>query len=417
MKRQFLLTVIIVSTSVAAWGQTIRVNPTGVNVNASNATTVFLTFGRLTNHRPAEAYWCGDLIPAAPDLGQRCDPATIFGSLPARYDLSRRSGDQGFTDIMSIPPSVARRAYQSAVNGDEGRFFYVRHFVNTAGGPDEYVAVTCRLTGGGAHVPLALTDVKLSFTPDQSVIFIKSGASLPPVSAQITYNGTGRLVGRWEVVMPGEELPTEQDLLTEGTLPIEERPRQRRYTQISRFNLFLPPTGRTILPGPDPSRLPRLLEGAYLILLRIEASDDKEADTNLAEVGVGPGIVHSGAVAGFPLPALRYYVGIDRDQMNDQVILLRPADNVTLPAGRLLEFAWSGTAGHFFQLEITDIAGQPVLSALLPSEARSYRVPSWLAEKIQNGQIAPELRWRITVFDQQSHEISSTTWRPFRFSL
>src|SRR5262245_4234312 len=150
--------------------QSIRVNPTGVNVNVSGATTVFLTFGPVRNFRPAEGTWCGELIPAAPDNGFKCDPATIFGSLPGRFDRSRSSGNLGFTDIMSIPPSVARRAYQAAQAGSVSSFFYVRHFINLgggpdqgAGGPDEYVPVTCRLSGGGARTPFALTDVKVAF--------------------------------------------------------------------------------------------------------------------------------------------------------------------------------------------------------------------------------------------------------------
>lgn len=129
----------------------IRVHPTGVNVNANGATTVFLTFGSVRNHRPAEAFWCGKLVSAAPDRGLKCDPATIFGRLPIRFDLSTRSGTTGFTDIMSIPESVARRARQAAAEGARSSFFYVRRFVSLTGGPDEYVAVTCRFAGGGAR--------------------------------------------------------------------------------------------------------------------------------------------------------------------------------------------------------------------------------------------------------------------------
>src|SRR5882672_578787 len=140
-----------------ARAQNVQVNPTGVNVNPNTGTTVFLTFGQITGAlRPAEATWCGELIPAAPDLGLKCDPATIFGSLPARYNLSRSSGNLGFTDVMSIPPSVARRAYQAAIDGADSRFFYVRRFANFGGGPDEYVNVTCRLASGGARTPFAL---------------------------------------------------------------------------------------------------------------------------------------------------------------------------------------------------------------------------------------------------------------------
>ncbi|MBT8403093.1 MAG: hypothetical protein KJP18_04480, partial [Gemmatimonadetes bacterium] len=54
----------------------IQRHPTGVNVNATGATTVFLTFGNLEGYVPVEALWCGELIPASPDLGNRCDPGT-----------------------------------------------------------------------------------------------------------------------------------------------------------------------------------------------------------------------------------------------------------------------------------------------------------------------------------------------------
>ena len=88
-------------------------DPNGVNVNAQGATTVFITFGALNQQVPVEATWCGELIPAAPDIGFKCDPATLFGRLPLRVDQSRLNGNV-FTDIMSIPPSVARRAWQAA---------------------------------------------------------------------------------------------------------------------------------------------------------------------------------------------------------------------------------------------------------------------------------------------------------------
>jgi hypothetical protein len=265
----FLSAIFLFLLAPAVIAQTIRVNPTGVNVNVSGATTVFLTFGPVRNFRPAEGTWCGELIPAAPDNGFKCDPATIFGSLPGRFDRSRSSGNLGFTDIMSIPPSVARRAYQAAQAGSVSSFFYVRHFINLgggpdqgAGGPDEYVPVTCRLSGGGARTPFALTDVKVSFdteAAENAIVFVAPGRKPPAIRARITYNGTGRLRGRWEVVLPGEQPPEDFDLLTEAALPIEQRAQQRRFTQISRFNLFLPPTGKYTLAGPDVARLPSTL--------------------------------------------------------------------------------------------------------------------------------------------------------------
>ena len=75
------------------------------------------------------------LIPADPDIGLKCDPDTVFGRLPARLDLATPSGSSGLTDIMSIPASVARRAYQAALRGKASQFFYVRRFVSLVGGP------------------------------------------------------------------------------------------------------------------------------------------------------------------------------------------------------------------------------------------------------------------------------------------
>ncbi|MEX2271692.1 MAG: hypothetical protein WD690_09490 [Vicinamibacterales bacterium] len=391
----------------------VRVNPSGVNVNTQGATTVFLTFGGLVNQTPAEAFWCGELIPAAPDIGSKCDPATIFGQLPFRFDQSRLSGTGGFTDIMSIPPSVARRAYQAAQSGQTSTFFYVRRFISTRGGRDEYVAVTCRLAGGGARVPFSLVDVRLAFASDDPVLFVRPGQRPPALKADLTFTGTGRLKGRWEVVLPGDEPPTPRDLLTEATLPIEERGRQRRYAEIERFNVFLPPTGRYTLPGPDPARLPTTGDGTYLILLRVEASDDKEADSSLAAVGAGAGLVHSGAIAGFSMPALRYIVGganLD-GPVTGAVALVLPADGATLPADRAIEFTWLETGGTVvYRLEILDGQRTLVLAALVPAGVGIYRSPLWLKDRTSDG----TLWWRIVAIDVEGHEIVASEWRTTR---
>lgn len=409
MMRTLLAVLVLALAGPAAAHAAIRVDPTGVNVNTQGATTVFLTFGGLADQRPAEALWCGELIPATPDIGFKCDPATIFGSLPLRFDRSSVRGGR-FTDIMSIPPSVTRRAYQAAEAGAPSAFFYVRRFVSTTGGPDEYVAVTCRLAGGGARVPLALLDVRLSFATKEPILFVPPGSVPPPVAAEITYSGTGRLVGRWEVVMPGEELPTPQDLLPEASLPPDQRGLQRRYTPIGRFNVFLPPVGRITLPGPDPSRLPTTLDGTYYLLLRVEASDDKEGDSNLANAGAGQGIVHSGAVAGFPLPPLRYVVqGADGPTAAwRDLALLTPADGAVLDGSRVIDFAWTGSRdAAVYRLEIADTAGNPVLSALVPVEVSGYRAPSWLRDRASQD----ALRWRVIALDIDGRPLRFTGWR------
>ena len=398
----------------------IRVNPTGVNVNTQGATTVFLTFGGLRpDQAPVEAFWCGELIPSLPPaIGLQCDPSTLFGQLPVRFDRSQVRGS-AFSDVMSIPPSVGRRAYQAAVEGRNSAFFYVRRFVSAAGGPDEYVAVTCRLSSGGARTPFALTDVELAFAVETPVLYVQPGTTLPPFAATISYNGTGRLLGRWEIVRPGEEPPGERDLLTEGTLPPEERGTQRLFTQLERFNHYLPPSGRFTLPGPEPGDAPTGAEGAYMILLRIEASDDKESESSRAAVGAGGGVVRSGAVAGFPMPTLRYFVtrggGSELAERRGVagVAQLEPADSAAVGSGEAVAFRWTeDPRAVYYRLEVADSGGRAILAAVLPSGTLVYRSPPWLAEKAPSG----AARWRVLALDLSGDEVRHSDWRSLRFS-
>jgi hypothetical protein len=396
----------------------LRVNPDVVNVSTQDATTVFLSYGGLrADQRLADALWCGSIVPATPDRGFKCDPASRWGQLPLRYDRATTSGIGGFTDIMSIPVSIARRAYQSAARGSESSFFYVRRVVSTTGGPDAYVVVVCRLAGGGAAVPLSLTDVRLTFAGDAPLVFVSPRAVPNAFGAEISYTGSGRLAGRWEVVRPGEELPSEDDLVTEATLPLELRARQRRYTEIERFNVFLPPSGRVTLAGPDPSRLPTDVDGTYLVLLRIEASDDPAGNSSLDAVGSGSGIVRSGAVAGFPLPALRYVVGAsERDigELNaaanrrDAVRLLLPSADATLPANTSTTFGWLESPGaSFYRIEIQRADGETIHSAIVARGFGSYRAPPWLAERA-GGQA---IKWRVLAVDGGGRARQASPWR------
>jgi hypothetical protein len=403
------------------WGErparAIRVNPTGVNVRSQGATSAFLTFGELREQTPAEGIWCGSVVPAEPDVGLKCDPATIFGQLPVRFDQSRVHGNTSFTDVMTIPPSVARRAYQDAQRGQPSAFFYVRRFQSRVGGPDEFVPVTCRLTAGGARVPLALTDVKIAFQDDQPVPSMRQGQPAPPVRATLQYNGTGRLKGRWEIVRPGEEGPTGNDLRTEGSLPIDERATQRRFTELERFNVFLPPTGRYDLRGPSPERIPTDAEGSYQLLLRIEASDDKEADTDLEQVGAGNGIVHTGAVAGFPMPPLRYYVvGPGAQGAGDPaaggVRLLAPPAGASFVRGESVELRWAApphVRAQRVDVRSADADTAPVHAlALVGAGATSYRTaPGLEAHAGPDG----ALRWRVVGLGAQRTPITESEWR------
>lgn len=407
----FLIVVLCVHIVSA---QTILVNPTGVNVNSQDPTVVFLTFGQIpVGYQPAEALWCGQLVaPPPPALGLACRPDTIYGALPVRHDLSRSSGTLGLTDIMSIPPAVVRRAFQTADAGGDAGFFYVRRFVSTLGDPDQYVAVTCRMAGGGARVPFALTDVKYVSTTDEPIVFLKRGEKLPVKGVEIRYNGTGRLKGRWELVLPGEELPTDRDLLTESSLPIEERSGQRRFTQIERFNHFLPPSGKFVLGLPNVDKLPINADGQYLLLLRIEAVDDKEADSSLSTIGVGPGVVHSGAAAGFPIPAFKFFVVGNASADWTTSALVAPADDLALVQNAMLPvFTWRPMPdAAYYRIEFLDSNSVSRFQAIQPGSVTAYRAPSWLPSKFTGRTIG----WKIVSLDEKGAVIAETSVRTIR---
>jgi hypothetical protein len=404
------------------------VNPFGVNVRSSGATTVFLTFQNLDPGETAvEAFWCGELQPALmaanPALqlpvpvqaSDPCLPGTVYGRLPLSLNQARTSGSGAFTnltDIMTIPASVARRAYQDAQAGLNSAFFYVRRFSGPGG--DRFVVVTCRMTGGGARVPLALMDVRLAFDVEgtrPTVLAVARGQTPPAWSARISYNGTGTLRGRWEVVQPGDLEPTEEDLLTEATLPVEQRLRQRRWTLVDRFEVFLPPTGEVTLRGPDPARLPRDADGPYKVLLRVEASDDREATSNTG----GGRLAIAGGVAGFAMPVLRYVVGGAADAaagggaFGRGPTLLLPVPDAA--ADGALAFAWVDPAGPaLLRLEVQARDGErwgEVLSALVKPGTGRYEAPPWFAD----GQRGQALRWRVVALDAGGRASAASEWR------
>jgi hypothetical protein len=401
MKNFYLISVFIFIFSVAAFAQ-VTVSPDNLTAYSQGSTSAYLTFANVTNLQPAEATWCGEIISAAPDVGFKCDPATIFGVLPTRYDQSRLTGTR-YTDIMSITPVVARRAYTDAVQGNDSRFFYVKHFISTNGAADQFVPVTIRLSGNGAGVPFSLTGVKLQWQDGEKLVpFIKPNEKLPKISAEIRYTGTGRLIGRWEIVKPGEELPDQRDLLSEASLPIEERGTQRRYTLLNRFNVNLPPGGKYILPGPENWRIDKSIEGMYLLLFRVEVSDAPNSTSN-----TGTDAIATGGVAGFAMPTLRYYVGNSSSTGIRQITNTNPADDEFTSQSLPIVLRWKDVADtKYYRLEIEDEENRKILSAVFLPSTKQYQLPSFVRELTA----AKQLSWRIVAINH-----AGTTLEESRF--
>ncbi len=390
MKNILFIAIFTLLLTVSVFCQ-VAVSPNNVTAYSQGATSVYLTFSNVVNLTPAESVWCGEIISAAPNIGFRCDPATIFGTLPARYNQSVLNNNR-YTDIMSITPTVARRAYTDAVNGNNAQFFYVRRFTSTIGGLDEYVPVTIRLSGNGAGVPFSLTAVKLQWQDGTKVVpFIKPDEDLPKITAEIRYTGTGRLKGRWEIVKPGEALPKARDLLSEGSLPPEERGTQKRYTLLSRFNLNLPPGGKYSLPGPENWRIDKTIEGMYILLFRVEASDAPNSGQN-------------GAVAGFQMPVLRYYVGNSSNADVTQVTNIAIGGDLEDEKPPII-LTWKAVENSkLYRLEIEDEEGKKVFSAVVLPTNRAYQLPSF----IQNLIASKQLKWKVSAIGEDGKELETT---------
>jgi hypothetical protein len=398
MRKTTIAILFLLCSAAASQAQEITVTPSSVTAYSQGATSVLLTFQNVKDKRPVDACWCGEVVPATPHLGFKCNEATVFGCLPVRYTQLRRSANDSYTDVMSIPAAVARRAYTDAASGSEATFFYVRRFVSERGGADEFLPVTIRLGGNGAAVAFSITNVKLLWGVGKPVLFVKPGEKLPQINAEITYTGTGRLKGRWELVKPGEELPAERDLLPDAQLPIEERSLQKRFVQLSRFNIYLAPGGKVVLPGPETWKIESHLDGLYLVLLRIEATDDQTGDNSL-----GP----RGPVAGFSLPALRYYVGSGNATQPINQTNIKPADQATLRAEEV-EFRWLEIdRAELYRLEIEDSTSRKILIAYLQADTTVYKMPSWLKGKLADGR----LQWRVIAFDRNRNPLSETPRR------
>ena len=396
------------------------VNPTGVNVRSNAPNTVFITFqGLEPNERAVEALWCGS-VRAGIDAGtvttsDPCIAGTLFGRLPLNFDRSRATlgvGQKNFSDIMVIPASVVRRAVQEGIEGKNSDFFYVRHFTGGSSG-DKWAVVTCRLGAGGARSPLSLIDVKLNFSgqADATPLFVlRSGERLPRFSAEIQFNGSGQIKGRWELVRPGDSEPEVNDLLTEATLPLELRNTQKRYQTLSRFSQFVVPNGLTRIDGPEPALLDTRVEGPYQILLRIEATDDKEANS---EIGGGQ-LVKTGGVAGFPMPTLKYFVGdvaASNALQNTSAVavdLMLPLTDASVDASRPVIFEWIEVAGaKSYRVEVE--SGGKLIIITSSTEATRYTPPpSWIGTRVQGG-----AQWRITALDGDGRTLAQSAARRF----
>ena len=91
--------------------------------------------------------------------------------------------------------------------------------------------------------------------------------------------------------------------------------------------------------------------------------------------------------------------------------LLLPSENATLVPDKPIDFSWVEIKqAALYKFEVKDSNGKLTLSALLQPGIATYRAPSWLIEKLPDGQA----RWRISALNFSGKEIQSSDWRSFK---
>jgi hypothetical protein len=161
------------------------------------------------------------------------------------------------------------------------------------------------------------------------------------------------------------------------------------------------------------------VDGTYLVLLRIEASNDREGDSDLGAVGAGSGVVHSGGVAGFPMPVLRYVVGsgdegaMAASEAAAAIRLLTPADGAAIVADSTVRLRWSGVWGVAgYRVELVAERGEMLADALLGPNTTRYDPPPF----VRTAAGARRIRWRVLALDLAGAVIRRSAWRSLHYS-
>lgn len=131
---------------------------------------------------------------------------------------------------------------------------------------------------------------------------------------------------------------------------------------------------------------------------------------DLAAAGAGEGIVPTGAVAGFALPVLRYFVGTrgPTGQAGTRLRLLEPGPEAVVSSHRPTAFSWSPIpAAALYRLEVRGTDGRPVVGAVLQAGTASYAAPPFLLAE-RAGQV---IEWRVLALNAEGAVIETTPWQ------
>jgi hypothetical protein len=366
-----------------------------INVDAGGG--AFLQFDpsvafRFRELRRVEVRLCKDIQSALGVVNSSRDPCTGQPALMLFADASPLSI---FTSV--DPASLTSMASSSSLRPRSTHLVLSERF----SAPNTYFVL--RINLNEAPRGPELTEARLHFLAQggqQTQGFFQLGQALPPLQAQIRFKGSGLLRARWEVVQPGDPEPSELDLTPEPYLSLEQRARQHHWRLLQRVQVYLSATGVTLVPGPNPARLPNDRYGRYMVLLRIEPSQALDGAS-----GTSPPLV---------MPVLTYYIGASAAPAMCGASSPQPL-RVLAPQGlvfsdRPLVFSWEGRADvAMYRVELQS-RGRTVYAARVRGDSSDgitrFAVPAFAQAQLGGD----ALRWRVAALSDTACSAGASRW-------
>ena len=352
---------------------------------------------RASRPTAVEALWCGELLSATPAVGLHCDPATAVRPT-SRRDTTFREQVADELHRRHVDSRVGRAAaYQAAQRGATSTFFYVRRFDSTAAGPTNTSPSRADSPAAARESPFSLTDVHLEFDGDDGC------RSSSPVSCHRRFRRVSPTTAPDALSVDGRSFcpektrrrfrPAHRSIASPGRTwiataihaarAIQHFSAARRTRHASRADLH---------------RLPTSVEGTYRVLLRIEATDDREGDSNLDDAGAGTRN-RAQRRGGWISPSGASLRRRRRGRAHPDRRTSAPFASVAARRRqRERGAAARGVDGRardvrsFLPCRIRDTRRSAAVRRLLPRSARRYEAPWWIVER----SAATGIRWRVT---------------------
>ncbi len=374
---------------------------------------------------------------AIPDLGRV--------NVPLTGTLVTGTGTSTAPESLLIPQTASLRAQQLGIN----TFFYNRTFtVSTIAGAAS-AALTAHL-GSSAYGNFSIARVEIYFAEGRRDITVRRGTQGLKAYADIRFNGTGTLRGRWLVAEPGVR-GTLADLDVGGLVGVPQnrvgtpdgivttRPRLDDWRILSHVERTIRYGDRIVLESPDVPGLPTSNTGTHLVRLEI-----------FQERIFAGGFV-TDAPVGIQLPVARYYVEGEAPgglvaRAGTAVRLAAPEDGAILPVTPPT-FSWLTVPGaaqyrvEIFEADpragvvggisgdpsvelyrsgpgalravtLMDAVGPRIFSGVTRRAVTSFSLHSRYLGRFRPGQV---YLWKVVAVDDRGDAIGTSPLRVFSF--